>query len=128
MTTASDRRIDPTSACTNASCASLISRSPFAPCAIRLVWPLETASKSLSDDALDAPPISSSSRLENAPWNRAPVTATPSEPPTMRPIDRIPDATPALVTSTEFIAAVDIGDIVSAMPMPSRTNAGSSVP
>ena len=34
----------------------------------------------------------------------------------------VPDATPALVRSTAFIAAVLIGDIVKPMPRPSRTN------
>src|SRR5947209_9149631 len=91
-------------------------------------WPLETASNNLFEATFDEPPVNWSIRLENEFWNRAPVTATPSEPPTIRPIERIPDATPALATATEFIAAVDIGDIVRAMPTPSRTNAGSSVP
>jgi len=43
----------------------------------------------------------------------------------MRFIDRIPEATPALVAGTAFMAAVDIGDITSAMPTPISTNAGS---
>ena len=45
----------------------------------------------------------------------------------MRLIDSTPDATPALVTFTAFIVAVDIGDIVRAMPTPRNTKAGSSV-
>ena len=45
-------------------------------------------------------------------------------PPTIRFIDRIPEATPAFSTATAFIAAVDIGDITSAIPMPMRTNEG----
>ena len=46
----------------------------------------------------------------------------------MRLIERIPDATPAFCDTTAFIAAVDIGDITSAMPMPMITNEGSSSP
>ncbi len=41
----------------------------------------------------------------------APITATPKVPPTIRLIDSTPEATPALVRSTAFIAAVLIGDI-----------------
>ncbi len=58
----------------------------------------------------------------------APSTATPKVPPTMRFMDRIPDATPALVCVTEFIAAMLIGDITKAMPTPISTKPGSSVP
>ena len=72
--------------------------------------------------AATKPPISSPSPSESTksardvvwPMN-APSTATPSVPPTIRFIDRIPDATPALLWSTAFIAAVLIGDIVSAV-------------
>ena len=46
----------------------------------------------------------------------------------MRLIERMPEPTPAFSGATEFIAAVDIGDMTSAMPMPIRTNAGSSSP
>ena len=46
----------------------------------------------------------------------------------MRLIERIPEPTPALWAGTAFIAAVDIGDITSAMPMPISTKAGSSRP
>ncbi|GBD45780.1 hypothetical protein HRbin41_00596 [bacterium HR41] len=46
----------------------------------------------------------------------------------MRLIERIPEATPALSTATEFIAAVDIGDIVSAIPTPMSMKDGSSSP
>ena len=56
----------------------------------------------------------------------APITATPKVPPTIRLIDSTPEAAPDLVRSTEFIAAVLIGDITSPMPMPIRTNPGSS--
>src|SRR5436190_11864718 len=57
-------------------------------------------------------------------WKTAPMTATPSEPPIIRFIERIPDATPALDSVTAFIAAVDIGDMTRAMPKPMRTNDG----
>jgi hypothetical protein len=56
----------------------------------------------------------------------APMTATPNVPPTMRLIDRTPDAAPALVRSTEFIAAVLIGDMTRPMPRPMSTKPGSS--
>ena len=45
-------------------------------------------------------------------------------PPIIRFIERIPEATPALATATAFIAAVDIGDITSAMPTPISMNEG----
>jgi len=77
---------------------------------------------------LDVPGISCERRSEKRPWKSAPVTATPSEPPTMRPIDSTPDATPAFVTSTAFIAAVDIGDITRPIPSPIRTNAPTRKP
>jgi hypothetical protein len=38
----------------------------------------------------------------------------------MRLIDSVPDAAPALVWSTAFIAAVLIGDITNPMPSPMR--------
>jgi hypothetical protein len=40
----------------------------------------------------------------------------------MRDICRTPEATPDFITLTEFIAAVDIGDITRAIPIPIRTN------
>jgi hypothetical protein len=46
----------------------------------------------------------------------------------MRFIERIPDATPALSRLTEFMAAVDIGEIVSGSPRPMSRNAGSRSP
>ena len=42
----------------------------------------------------------------------------------MRLIERMPEATPALVWSTAFMAAVLIGDITRAMPRPIRTKRG----
>ena len=54
--------------------------------------------------------------------------ATPKVPPTIRLIDSTPEATPALVRSTAFIAAVLIGDITRPMPRPMRTKPGSSRP
>ena len=48
----------------------------------------------------------------------APSAATPNVPPTIRVIDRIPEATPAFVTGTAFIAAVLIGDMTRPMPTP----------
>ena len=63
-------------------------------------------------------------RERAAAWNTAPMTATPSVPPIIRFIDRMPEAIPALASATAFIAAVDIGDITSAMPMPISTNEG----
>jgi hypothetical protein len=56
------------------------------------------------------------------------MATTPKVPPTMRLIERIPEATPALSALTAFIAAVDMGDMTSAMPMPMTTNAGRSRP
>ena len=53
----------------------------------------------------------------------APITATPKVPPTIRLIDSTPDAAPAFVRSTAFIAAVLIGDIVRPMPMPHQHEA-----
>ena len=70
----------------------------------------------------------SASSLRARCWNSAPIAATPKVPPTMRLIERMPEPTPAFSGATEFIAAVDIGDITSAMPMPITTNAGSSRP
>jgi len=61
-------------------------------------------------------------------WKTAPITATPSVPPIMRFIDRIPEAMPAFAFATAFMAAVDIGDITSAMPTPIRKNEGSRSP
>jgi hypothetical protein len=46
----------------------------------------------------------------------------------MRLMERMPDATPALCAATAFIAAVDMGDIVSAMPTPMMMKAGRSRP
>jgi hypothetical protein len=43
----------------------------------------------------------------------------------MRLIDSVPEATPAFVRSTAFIAAVLIGDMVRPMPTPMIMNAGS---
>ena len=60
-------------------------------------------------------------RIEAEPscaWKIAPVAATPSCRRPSANIERTPEATPAFSTATAFIAAVDIGDIVSAMPMP----------
>ena len=71
-------------------------------------------------------PLSSESRCElTSPWKIAPVTATPRLPPTIRNIESTPEATPAFCTGTAFIAALVIGDIVIAMPMPSSMNPGS---
>ena len=58
----------------------------------------------------------------------APITATPNVPPTIRFIERMPEATPALVRSTAFIAAVLIGDITRPMPRPRSTNAPTRKP
>ena len=57
----------------------------------------------------------------------APVTATPNVPPTIRNIESTPEATPALVDGTAFIAAVLIGDITRPMPTPISTNAAAQV-
>ena len=43
----------------------------------------------------------------------------------MRLMDRMPPATPAFATWTEFIAAVDIGDITRPIPRPMTENQGS---
>ena len=40
----------------------------------------------------------------------------------MRDICRTPEATPAFCTLTAFIAAVDIGDITRAIPIPIKMN------
>jgi hypothetical protein len=61
-------------------------------------------------------------------WKSAPIAVTPKVAPSMRLIDRIPDPTPDFAGVTAFIAAVDIGDITSAMPAPITMNAGSSRP
>ena len=58
-------------------------------------------------------------------WKIAPSTATPKVAPIIRDIESSPEARPALVSATAFIAAVDIGDIVRAMPMPIRMNGTS---
>ena len=63
--------------------------------------------------------------VPTAPWKIAPVTATPRLPPTMRNIESTPEAIPAFSTGTAFIAALVIGDIVIAMPMPSSMKPGS---
>ena len=65
-----------------------------------------------------------SSRLSLMCWKSAPTAATPKVPPTMRLIERMPEARPAFVTSTAFIAAVDIGDIVSPIPRPISAKVG----
>ena len=70
----------------------------------------------------------SSIRVRARLWNSAPIAATPKVPPTIRNIDRIPDAAPALSGDTEFIAAADIGDITNPIPSPISMNAGSSCP
>ncbi len=54
-------------------------------------------------------------------WKIAPVAAMPTEAPIMRDICRIPEATPAFCALTAFIAAVDIGDITRAIPVPIST-------
>ena len=46
----------------------------------------------------------------------------------MRVMDSVPEATPAFVRSTAFIAAVLIGDIVKPMPRPSRMNGTTRKP
>ena len=89
----------------------------------------------MAPSAATTPPMSSprpsestkSARELVSPTN-VPSTATPSVPPTIRFIVRIPDATPALLRSTAFIAAVVIGDMTSAMPMPISTKPGSRKP
>jgi hypothetical protein len=58
----------------------------------------------------------------------APMAATPKVPPTIRLIERIPLATPALVGSTAFMAAVLIGDMTRPMPRPMRTKAPTRKP
>ena len=58
----------------------------------------------------------------------APSAATPNVPPTMRNMDSVPDATPAFVRSTAFIAAMVIGDITRPMPTPMSTNAPTRNP
>ena len=84
---------------------------------------------SLRCAAVRPDPASSWSSFDRAaPWKTAPITATPSVPPIMRFIDRMPEAIPALVSATAFIAAVDIGDMTSAMPPPIRMNEGRMPP
>ena len=58
----------------------------------------------------------------------APSAATPKVLPTMRVMERIPDATPAFVLSTAFIAAVLIGDITKPIPSPCRMKATTRKP
>ena len=69
---------------------------------------------------------SASRRLRPSAVISAPSAATPNVPPTIRLIERIPDATPALAWSTAFIAAVLIGDMTRPMPMPISTKAPTS--
>ena len=64
------------------------------------------------------PASESARRSELRCWNSAPSAATPKVPPTMRLIDRIPEAAPALSALTAFIAAVDMGDITRPIPRP----------
>ena len=71
------------------------------------------------------PTSSVSSRELTRPWKIAPVTATPRLPPTIRNIESTPEAIPAFSTGTAFIAALVIGDIVIAIPMPSSMKPGS---
>ena len=52
----------------------------------------------------------------------------PNVPPTMRLMESTPDAAPAFSADTAFIAAVDMGDIVSPIPRPMTMKAGSSRP
>ena len=79
--------------------------------------------------AVSPEPVSSWSRRERAaPWNTAPITATPKVPPIIRFIDRMPEAIPALASATAFIAADDIGDMTSAIPSPIRMNEGNRSP
>jgi hypothetical protein len=54
--------------------------------------------------------------------------ATPNVPPTMRDTDSVPEATPAFVRSTAFIAAVLMGDMTRPIPAPISTKAGSRSP
>ena len=54
--------------------------------------------------------------------------ATPNVPPTMRFIERMPEATPAFARSTAFIAARLIGDMTKPMPTPISMKPGSSAP
>jgi hypothetical protein len=65
--------------------------------------------------------------LPSCDWKIAPVAATPTEAPIIRDICSTPEATPDFWTLTAFIAAVDIGDITSAIPSPIRMN-GTSRP
>ena len=58
--------------------------------------------------------------------DQRPVTATPKVPPTIRLIESTPEATPALVRSTAFMAAVLIGDIVKPIPRPMSTSRGAA--
>ena len=74
------------------------------------------------------PASESASRSELRCWNSAPKAATPKVPPTIRLIERIPEAAPALSALTAFIAAVDMGDMTNPIPSPISMNAGSSTP
>ena len=56
------------------------------------------------------------------------MAATPNVPPTMRDIESTPEATPALLTCTAFIAAVLIGDITKPIPSPCRMKATTRKP
>ena len=124
--TAADSHIPLDSAWMNASCAAVTA------CGGRLAASLPAPRFSTMRSrcaAVTPDPASSSASWELARcWNSAPIAATPNVPPTMRLIESTPDPTPAFSAGTEFIAAVDIGDITSAMPMPITTNAGSSRP
>jgi hypothetical protein len=51
------------------------------------------------------------------------MAATPNVPPTIRLMERMPEATPAFSRATLFMAAADIGDITRPMPRPMSTKA-----
>ena len=89
-----------------------------------------------SSPAPEPSPSTSASRVPAGTWGRdcsrswrpteatsAPRAATPNVPPTIRNMLSVPEATPALVRSTAFMAAMLIGDITAPMPKPSRMNA-----
>ena len=86
----------------------------------------ETAIALLSASTKSCGAAASKLAVPTAPWKIAPVIATPRLPPIMRNIESTPEAMPAFSTGTAFIAALVIGDIVIAIPMPSSMNPGSS--
>ncbi len=110
------------SASTNAACAASTTRVGAPSSAAAEPRPSTTRSR--------APPVSPGSdcsrSLRPTVATSAPSAATPNVPPIMRNMESVPEATPALLRSTEFIAAMLIGDMIRPRPRPMSTKPGHS--